>query len=77
MGMTVDIRGAEASVPVEIRGRLEQEILRALAEPDLRAKLTAAGMDLVALPAARMAEVMRTETAYNTVVIKRLGYKPE
>ena len=68
---------APAGVPVEIRGRLEQEILRALTEPDLRAKLTAAGMDLVALPAARMAEVMRAETAYNTVVIKRLGYKPE
>ena len=24
-----------------------------------------------------VAEVMRAETAYNTVVIKRLGYKPE
>ena len=68
---------APAKVPVEIRARLEQEIRRALAEPDVKAKLAGAGLDVVALPAARMAEVIRSETAYNRTAIKRLGFRPD
>lgn len=68
---------APAKVPSEILSRLEREILRALAEPELRTKLVGAGIDVVALPAARMAQVIRAETAYNAATVKRLGFKPD
>jgi len=68
---------APAKVPSEILARLEREILRALAEPELKTRLIAAGIDVVALPAARMAQVIRTETAYNAATVKRLGFKPD
>lgn len=68
---------APAKVSSDIRARLEQEIRRALAEPDLKAKLVGAGMDVVALPAARMADVIAAEAAYNVSTIKRLGFKPD
>lgn len=68
---------APAKVPAEVRARLEQEIRRALAEPDVKTKLASAGLDVVALPAARMAEIIRSETAYNAAAIKRLGFRPE
>ena len=68
---------APAKVSSDIRARLEQEIRRALAEPDLKAKLVGAGMDVVALPSARMADVIAAEAAYNVSTIKRLGFKPD
>ena len=68
---------APARVPPDILAKLEQEIRRALADPEVKAKLAGAGLDVVALPAARMAEVIRTESAYNAATIKRLGFRPE
>lgn len=68
---------APAATPVEIRNRLEQAIRQALNEPDLRAKLAAMGLDVVALPATRFAGIIRAESAYNAQTIRRLGYKPE
>lgn len=68
---------APAKVPAQIRARLEQAILHALAEPEVKSRLGGAGMDIVALPAARMAEVIATETTYNLATVKRLGFKPE
>lgn len=66
-----------AGVRADLRARLEQEIRRALTEPDVKTKLVAAGLDVVALPAAQMAEVIRSETAYNAATIKRLGFRPD
>ena len=68
---------APAKVPSEIRTRLEDEIRRVLLEPDVKAKLAAAGMDIVALPAARMAQIEAAEAAYNVTTVKRLGFKPD
>ena len=68
---------ASAKVPPEILARLEKELLRALADPELKAKLAGAGLDIVALPAARMAQIIRSETAYNAATVKRLGFKPD
>jgi len=68
---------APAKVPADIRARLEKEITRALNDPDIKGKLTASGMDVVALPAARMADVIRDEAAYNVATIKKLGFKPD
>lgn len=45
--------------------------------PEIKAKLVAGGMDVVALPGARMAEVIRSEAAYNVATIKKLGFKPD
>ena len=36
-----------------------------------------AGLDVVALPPERMAEIIRAELAYNAASVKRLGYRPE
>jgi hypothetical protein len=34
-------------------------------------------MDVVALPATRMAQIEKAEAAYNVATVKRLGFKPE
>ena len=68
---------APAKVPAEIRAVLEREIMRALGDPEVKARLVNAGMEVVALPGARMADVIRAETAYNATTIKRLGFKPD
>jgi tripartite-type tricarboxylate transporter receptor subunit TctC len=68
---------APAKTPADVRTRLEDAIRRALSEPDVKAKLAGAGLDVVALPAARMAEMIRSETAYNAATIKRLGFRPD
>lgn len=66
-----------ARVPADIRNRLEEEVRRALSDPDLRSRLQKAGMDVVAIAGARMAQMIVTESAYNASIVKRLGYKPE
>ena len=68
---------APAATPVEVRGILEQSIRNALADPEIRGKLAATGLDVVALPSAQFAEIIRAESAYNAKTIKRLGYRPE
>ncbi len=66
-----------AGVPVEIRNRLEREVHQALAEPEVKTRLTRAGLDVVGLPAARMAQIVAAELTYNADTVKRLAYKPE
>lgn len=66
---------APTGVPAEIRAVLEREIRRAVADSQIAAKLAGAGLDVVSLPAARMGEMIRTETIYNASTVKRLGFK--
>ena len=66
-----------ASVPADIRSRLEAELRKALDQAEVRAMLAKAGLDVVALPGARMGELMAAEAAYNLMTVKRLAYKPE
>lgn len=66
-----------AGVSAEIRARLETELRKALEQAEVRASLSKAGLDVVALPGARMGEVMAAEAAYNVATVKRLAYKPE
>lgn len=66
-----------AGVPADIRSRLDVELRKALDKAEVRAMLAKAGMDVVALPAARMGELMAAEAAYNLMTVKRLAYKPE
>ena len=66
-----------AGVPADIRSRLEAELRKALDQAEVRAMLAKAGLDVVALPGARMGELMAAEAAYNLMTVKRLAYKPE
>lgn len=68
---------APARLSADIRVRLEEELRRAVAEPELKARLQKAGMDVVGLSSARMGQAMASEAAYNASLVKRLGYKPE
>lgn len=68
---------APAKLPTDIRTRLEEELRRTMAEPDLKARLHKAGMEVVGLSGARMGQTIASETAYNATLVKRLGYKPE
>lgn len=66
---------APARTPPEIRARLEREIRAILAEPDVRAKLGGAALDVLALPADTMAARMREETSASEQAIRRVGMK--
>jgi tripartite-type tricarboxylate transporter receptor subunit TctC len=68
---------APGTVPADIRERLERAILQAVADSGVRSKLTAAGLDVIAVPSAQFKEIIRTESAYNARTIRRLGYKPD
>ena len=68
---------APSKVPPDVLARLEREIIRALAVAGVNAKLAGAGLDVIASPASRMAEIIRSETAYNAATIKRLGFRPD
>lgn len=43
----------------------------------IEATLMAGGMDVVALRAARMAEIIGSEAAYNEATVKKQGFKPD
>lgn len=64
-----------AGTPADIRARLEGELRKALELTEVKAVLARAGLDVVALPGARMGEVMAAEAAYNAAAVKRLAYK--
>ena len=66
-----------AGVPADVRPRLGAELRKALDQAEVRAMLAKAGLDVVALPGARMGELMAAEAAYNLMTVKRLAYKPE
>jgi tripartite-type tricarboxylate transporter receptor subunit TctC len=66
---------APGNLPADIRARLEDELQRVLATPEVAARLRKAGMDLAGLPGARLSQIIATETAYNASLVKQLGYK--
>ena len=68
---------APAGLPPDVRARLEQELRRALADPGVRGKLGAAQMEVMGMPSAEFAEIVRRERAYNGALVKRFNIKPE
>lgn len=64
-------------LPAEVRNRLEEEVRRALADPELKSRLSKAGMDVLGLSSARMAQIVAAELVYNASIVKRIGYKPD
>ena len=68
---------APAGVPADIRTRLEQGIRQAVTDAEIQATLATMGLDVVAIPSERFAEIIRAESNYNARTIKRLGYRPD
>lgn len=68
---------APAGTPQDIVSRLDQEINRALAEPDIKQKLLAQGMEAQPGDAAAFGRFIASETAKWSAVIRQAGIKGE
>ena len=68
---------APAGTPRPIVDRLHQEIARVMRAPDMKDRLTAEGLEVVASAPAEFAEHIKSETEKWAKVIKILGIKPE
>jgi tripartite-type tricarboxylate transporter receptor subunit TctC len=68
---------APAGVPVPIRRRMEGELARILAEPEVRARVEAQGMDVLALPGEEFARVLDAETERWSRVVRENGIRLE
>ena len=66
-----------AGTPREIVGRLNREIGRALAAPDLRERLTTAGIEPRPNTPEQFAAFIKSETVRYAQVIKDSGIKPQ
>jgi tripartite-type tricarboxylate transporter receptor subunit TctC len=77
-----DMRGwygfvAPAAVPREIVALLNTEINRATAQPDVREKLTLAGLDIPAEPPEYFADLIRRESAKFGKLVRDAGLTPQ
>ncbi len=68
---------APAATPREIIVRLNQEITRALAAPDLRERLAASGIDPWPSTPEELANLVRGETARYASIIERAGLRAD
>ncbi len=68
---------APAQTPPEIVSRLESAMLKALEDPNLRSRLTSAGLDMLATPSRGFAARIQEESAAFESAIKRIGLKSE
>ncbi|MDB5811500.1 MAG: hypothetical protein JWN94_3622 [Betaproteobacteria bacterium] len=68
---------APIAMQKELVSRLNQEINRALASPDLRERLIGAGMDPWPGTPDDLGKLVKSETARYAAIIKRAGLKPE
>jgi tripartite-type tricarboxylate transporter receptor subunit TctC len=66
-----------AHTPAAIISRLNSEINKALASPDLKEKLLAAGIQPIGGTSEHFASFIKSETARYAKVIKEAGIKPE
>jgi len=66
-----------AGTPRPIVTRLNQELVKALASPDLKARLIAAGVEPVSTTPEEFASYIRSETVRYAQVIKAAGIQPE
>ena len=72
---TVNGLYAPAKTPPAIVNRLHQEVARVLARPDIRDKLFAAGLEIVASSPEQLAQAMRSETIRMGKVIQDAGIR--
>jgi tripartite-type tricarboxylate transporter receptor subunit TctC len=68
---------APAGVPATIARRLESEMIKALRAPDVKPTMDAAGMTVVAGPAAEFAEQIRRESEQRGKLLKAAGIQPQ
>ena len=68
---------APANLPAPVAKRLEEEIIKALRSPDVKPKMDAAGMTVVAGPAAEFADQIRRESEQRGKLLKEAGIKPQ
>jgi tripartite-type tricarboxylate transporter receptor subunit TctC len=66
-----------AGTPRQIVTRLNQDLVKALATPDLRERLTAAGVEPVSTTPEEFASYIRSETVRYAQVVKAAGIQPE
>ena len=68
---------APAGTPQPILDKLTAETIKVLQQPDVRQRLTALGVDVVAEGQVALATVIREDLARWRDVVKRAGIKPE
>ena len=68
---------APAGTPAPIIDRLSMETIKVLQQPDVRQRLTAQGVDVVAEGPEALAAVIRDDLARWRDVVKKAGIKPE
>ena len=68
---------APAATPRDIVARLSREVVKALAAPDLRARLQATGVDPWPGTPEQLAELLRTETARYAAIARSAGLQRE
>ena len=64
---------APAGTPPAIVGKLHQDVMKVLAQPDLRARFAQLGLDTVGSTPAELAAIVKTDVAKWTKVIKQAG----
>jgi tripartite-type tricarboxylate transporter receptor subunit TctC len=62
-------------VPADVVAQLEKAAFTVLKRPDIRARFSAIGTDLVSMPGAQFAERMRSESTRYRDIIRRFGIK--
>jgi len=68
---------APAKTPAPIISRLNAEVVRALNQPDVKAKFFAAGADTVGNSPEEFAAIIKTDIARVSKIIKDAGIKVE
>jgi len=68
---------APAATPREILARLNQEVAKAMAAPDFRERLAAAGVDPWPGTPQELANLVRSETSRYAALIKKAGLRAE
>ena len=66
-----------AGVPKDVAAKLEAQVLAAMRDPEVVKKMTEAGAEIVATPAAAFGDANRAESAAFAGLFKKLNIKAE
>jgi tripartite-type tricarboxylate transporter receptor subunit TctC len=68
---------APPNTPAAVAGKIEADVLKVAAAPELRTKLSGAGMDMMVLNAAAMTKLIRSDFEKYLKAGKAANIKPE
>ena len=68
---------APPNTPAAVAGKIEADVLKVAAVPELRTKLSGAGMDMMVLNAAAMTKLIRSDHEKYLKAGKAANIKPE